>query len=83
MRTRVTKGPGSRAAGLAMVFKLLLTAEQSWRKLNGNELVPLVRAGVKFIDGVRVERDVDAEPTRPNMAKSKTKKHVQDAKVAA
>ena len=84
LRTRVTKGPGSRAAGLAMVFKLLLTAEQSWRKLNGAELVPLVRAGVKFIDGVRVERGADAGTTRSTVAKTKTRtKHVQDAKVAA
>lgn len=81
LRTRVTKGPGSRAAGLAMVFKLLLAAEQSWRKLNGAELVALVRAGVKFVDGVREERDADADTTRP---KSKTRqKQLQDAKVAA
>lgn len=84
LRTRVTKGPGSRAAGLAMVFKLLLTAEQSWRKLNGAELVPLVRAGIKFVDGIRVERDADAGTTRPAVAKSKGKtKQLQDAKVAA
>jgi transposase-like protein len=83
LRTRVTKGPGSRSAGLAMVFKLLLNAEQGWRKLNGSELVPLVRAGVKFVDGVRVERNVDTEATRPDMAKSKTKKHVHQTKVAA
>jgi transposase-like protein len=84
LRTRVTKGPGSRTAGLAMVFKLLLTAEQSWRKLNGAELVPLVRAGVKFTDGVRVERGADAVATRATVAKGKTRtKQVQDAKVAA
>ena len=84
LRTRVTKGPGSRAAGLAMVFKLLLAAEQSWRKLNGAELVALVRAGVKFVDGVREERDADADTTRPTVAKSKTRqKQLQDAKVAA
>jgi putative transposase len=84
LRTRVTKGPGSRAAGLAMVFKLLLAAEQSWRKLNGAELVSLVRAGVTFVDGVREERDADADTTRPTVAKSKTrKKQLQHAKVAA
>lgn len=82
LRTRVTKGPGSRAAGLAMVFKLLLVAEQSWRKLNGAELVPLVRAGVKFSDGIRVERAADAA-MRPTVAKSKTTKKAQDGMVAA
>jgi hypothetical protein len=43
-----------------------------------------VRAGVKFIDGVRVERDAEPGTMRPSVAKSKTKtKHTQDAKVAA
>lgn len=44
-RTKVTKGPGNAAAGLAMVFKLLEAAEQRWRKVNGPRLVALVRAG--------------------------------------
>lgn len=57
LRQRVTKGAGSRAAGLAMAFKLLLAAERTWRRLNGHEKLPLVRAGVRFQDGVRVERD--------------------------
>jgi putative transposase len=84
LRTRVTKGPGSRAAGLAMVFKLLLTAEKTWRKLNGAELVPLVRAGVRFSDGVRVERDAEAASTRPTGTKKKvTTKQAHDTKVAA
>lgn len=32
-RTDITKGPGSRAAGLAMIFKLMEAAEGRWRKL--------------------------------------------------
>ena len=86
LRTRVTKGPGSRTAGLAMVFKLLLAAEKTWRKLNGHELVPLVRAGVKFIDGVRVEREAgDSPPSmKADVAKVKSRaKKAQSAKVAA
>lgn len=63
-RHRVTKGAGSRAAGLAMAFKLLLAAERTWRRLNGHEKLPLVRAGVRFQDGVRVERD-DAPASSP------------------
>jgi len=31
LRQRVTKGAGSRSAGLAMAYRLLLLAEQSWR----------------------------------------------------
>ncbi len=56
LRTKVTKGPGSRAAGLAMVFKLLEAAQEHWRYVNGAHLVALVRAGAKFEKGVLVER---------------------------
>jgi putative transposase len=34
LRQRVTKGPGSRAAGVAMAFKLIESAEQRWRAVN-------------------------------------------------
>jgi transposase-like protein len=57
LRQRVTKGAGSRTKALLMAFKLLDMAQQRWRKLNGAELRPLVRAGVKFVDGVRQERE--------------------------
>jgi putative transposase len=56
LRTRVTKGPGSKAAGLAMAFKLLEAAQDRWRAVNGPHLVALVRAGVRFDKGVMVER---------------------------
>jgi transposase-like protein len=61
-RTRVTKGPGSKQAGLAMVFKLLEAAEGRWRAVNGPHLVALVRAGARFQRGRLVERP--AEPAR-------------------
>ena len=51
LRTKVTKGPGSRAAGLAMAFKLIEAAEQRWRSLNAPHLVALVRAGTTFDKG--------------------------------
>ncbi|MGZ6791178.1 MAG: IS256 family transposase [Mycobacteriaceae bacterium] len=60
LRTRVTKGPGSRAAGLGMVFKLIEAAQQHWRYLNGAPLVALVRAGAVFEKGVLVERPQQA-----------------------
>jgi transposase-like protein len=50
-RTKKTKGAGSRKAGLAMAWKLLLAAEQRWRKVNAPHLVALVKAGVEFPDG--------------------------------
>ena len=57
LRTRVTKGAGSRRAGLALTFKLLKVAEETWRRIDSQELVPLVRAGVRFVDGKLVERE--------------------------
>jgi putative transposase len=56
MRTRVTKGAGSRAAGLAMAFKLIESAQRRWRAVNGPHLVALVRAGATFDKGVLIER---------------------------
>ena len=55
LRTKVTKGSGSRAAGLAMAFKLIDAAQDRWRKVNGHELVALVRAGATFKKGVLIE----------------------------
>ena len=56
LRTKVTKGPGSRAAGLAMAYKLIESAQTRWRAVNAPHLVALVRAGAKFEKGVMVER---------------------------
>jgi transposase-like protein len=61
LRTRVTKGPGSKAAGLAMAFKLLEAAQDRWRAINGPHLVVLVRAGARFDKGVMVERPDEAQ----------------------
>jgi putative transposase len=58
-RTRITKGPGSRAAGLAMAFKLIESAQDRWRAVNAPHLVALVRAGATFINGQLVERPTE------------------------
>jgi len=55
LRTSTTKGPGSREAGLAMVFKLAEQAQKGWRKLNGSQLLPDVIGGVPFVDGVKAK----------------------------
>jgi transposase-like protein len=60
LRTKVTKGAGSRAAGLAMAYKLIRSAETHWRTVNAPHLVALVRAGAVFHRGVLVERPADA-----------------------
>jgi transposase-like protein len=82
LRQRVTKGAGSRAAGLAMGFKLLLAAERTWRRLNGHQLLPLVAAGVVFQDGIRVERG-DPTAIKPSIKKGRAQKNEIDAKDAA
>ena len=56
LRQRVTKGPGSRAAGVAMAFKLIESAQARWRAVNAPHLVALVRAGARFDKGLLVER---------------------------
>ncbi|MGH3505027.1 MAG: IS256 family transposase [Nocardioidaceae bacterium] len=56
LRQRVTKGPGSRAAGIAMAFKLIEAAQAKWRAVNAPHLVALVRAGARFEKGKLVER---------------------------
>jgi transposase-like protein len=56
LRTKMTKGAGSRAAGLAMVFKLVESAQARWRAVNAPHLVALVRAGARFERGHLVER---------------------------
>jgi transposase-like protein len=55
LRQRVTKGAGSRTKGLLMAYKLLDMAQDRWRRIDGAHLLPLVRAGVGFVDGVRQE----------------------------
>lgn len=54
LRTSKTKGAGSRSACLAMAFKLVESAQNHWRKLNGSTLLPEVIAGVIFKDGERI-----------------------------
>jgi putative transposase len=57
LRTRVTKGAGSKKAALAMAYKLLDAAQDRWRRFNGHELVTDVLAGAEFMDGIRVTDD--------------------------
>ena len=57
LRTKVTKGAGSKKAALAMAYKLLDAAQERWRRFNGHELVGDVLDGVKFKDGIKVTDD--------------------------
>jgi len=53
LRTRKTKGCGSRTACLTMVFKLAQCAEKHWRALNGSTLLEELIRGVQFVDGIK------------------------------
>lgn len=53
LRTRVTKGAGSKNAAVAMAYKLLDAAEERWRRINGYSLISDVLNGVKFTDGIK------------------------------
>jgi putative transposase len=57
LRTGKTRGCLSRDTAFTMVFKLCLSAEKRWRRLNGAEQLTAIMTGVKFEDGVRVEED--------------------------
>ena len=57
LRTRKTKGAGTRDAGLTMAYKLLDAAEDRWRSVNAPHLVALLRAGATFVHGIKLERE--------------------------
>lgn len=52
-RTGKTKGCLSRKTGLAMAFKLMMSAQKKWQKLNGANRIPEIIQGIAFIDGIK------------------------------
>jgi len=64
-RSKATKGPGSRAAGLAVAFKLIQAAPDKQRMVNALHLAALVRAGATFINGTLVERPGEKTQEEP------------------
>jgi transposase-like protein len=66
-RTKITRGPGSTAAGLAMAYKLIMAAQDRWRAVNAPHLVALVRAGATFVNGKLVEREEDQQAVTPSV----------------
>jgi transposase-like protein len=72
LRTKVTKGPGSRATGIAMAYKLIDAAQARWRAVNAPHLVALVRAGAVFHKGKLLERPVDITPDTSDAEHSNT-----------
>jgi len=66
-RTKITRGPGSKAAGLAMAFKLIMAAQDRWRAVNAPHLVALVRAGAVFVNGKLAVRSEDQQAVTPHV----------------
>jgi transposase-like protein len=58
-RTVRTKGALSQKTARLMVFKLVMAASKTWRRLKGETVLPLILAGVTFTDGVAVTATVD------------------------
>ena len=55
-RTIRSKGCLSNKTALAMMFKLVESAQKSWRRLRGHNQLPKIIMGVKFNDGIEVVR---------------------------
>ncbi len=62
LRTKRTKGCGSRIATLTMVFKLMQSAEKRWRRLNGFDKLSDVAADVRYVDGIRHDKITNQQP---------------------
>jgi transposase-like protein len=58
-RTVRTKGALSHKTARLMVFRLVMSAAKTWRRLKGENQLPMVIAGVKFTDGVAVTATPD------------------------
>jgi len=57
LRTTRTKSCGSRKTTLSMAWKLMITAQNKWRRLRGYRLLADVIRGVEFKDGEEVKLD--------------------------
>lgn len=66
-RSTITKGAGSRAAGIAMAYKLIEAAQSRWRAVNAPHLMAVVRAGAQFKNGKLVERSDDQQAVTPSV----------------
>jgi transposase-like protein len=58
-RTVRTKGALSHETARLMVFKLIMSAARTWRRLKGENRLPMVIAGVTFTDGVAITATPD------------------------
>ncbi len=59
LRTKRARNCGSRETTLAMVYKLLESAQKNWKRLKGFALLTLVVNNVKFKDGIQMQEESD------------------------
>ena len=56
LRTAKTRGCLSRETAFTMVFKLTICAQRTWRRLNGSNWLADVIEGIRFEDGIKVDK---------------------------
>lgn len=61
LRTKVTKGAGSKETAAVMAFKLLQECESTWRKIRGHKELQNLLNGVEYKDGVVVANNSHSE----------------------
>jgi len=59
LRTKKTRNCGSRDTTLAMIYKLMESAEKRWNKIQGFKLLTLVVNNTEFKDGLQVMEQLD------------------------
>lgn len=64
LRTKKTRGAGSRRAAMAMAFQLMTAAQDRWRRITSPERVVEVMQGIRFIDGVKETKEEIKTPKR-------------------
>jgi putative transposase len=56
LRTKRTKGCGSRLAILTMVFKLVMEAKKTWQRIRGYQLIGKIIEGIVFINSETMDK---------------------------
>ena len=57
LRTKVTKGAGSKIAAEMMTFKLLKECEKKWRKITAPHEIKNLLEGLDYKDGIMIPRN--------------------------
>jgi hypothetical protein len=58
MTSRTWIVPDTRPCASSMVFKLVMAASRTWRRLQGQNQLPKVVNGIKFKDGIEAVAEI-------------------------